>query len=122
MEGSHCGATAPSLKFKISGTQTPSPGLFKSPHLIGTIMAAPKGNKNSSKENRIWGKIVKKLAVQEDYAKLHSVANALYEKAASGDIAAIKELGDRLDGKASQEITGDSDQPITIVVKTGIDE
>ena len=83
---------------------------------------AVKGNTNSSKENRIWGKIVKKLAIQEDYAKLHSVANALYEKAASGDIAAIKELGDRLDGKASQEITGDSDQPITIVVKTGIED
>ena len=85
-------------------------------------MPAPKGNQNSSKNNRIWGKIVKKLAVQEDYAKLHSVANALYEKAASGDIAAIKELGDRLDGKASQEITGDSDAPITVIVRTGIDE
>ena len=85
-------------------------------------MAAPLGNKNSSKENRIWGKIVKKLAVQEDYAKLHKVANALYDKAASGDVSAIKELGDRLDGRATQEITGDSDQPITIVVKTGIDE
>ena len=94
---------------------------FKRPHLIGTIMAV-KGNTNSSKNNRIWGKIVKKLAVQEDYAKLHSVANALYEKAASGDISAIKELGDRLDGKAQQEITGNSDQPITIVVKTGIED
>ena len=85
-------------------------------------MGPPKGNKNSSKENRIWGKIVKKLAVQEDYAKLHKVANALYDKASDGDISAIKELGDRLDGKAEQTISGDSDQPITIVVKTGIDE
>ena len=80
------------------------------------------GNKNSSKENRIWGKIVKKLAVQEDYAKLHKVANALFDKAASGDVSAIKELGDRLDGRATQEITGDSDAPITVVIKTGIDE
>jgi hypothetical protein len=84
-------------------------------------MAAPIGNKNSSKENRIWGKIIKKLAVQEDYSKLHKVANALYEKAASGDISAIKELGDRLDGRAEQTITGDSDQPVTIIVKTGIE-
>ena len=80
------------------------------------------GNKNSSKENRIWGKIVKKLAVQEDYAKLHKVANALFDKASSGDVSAIKELGDRLDGRATQEITGDSDAPITVVIKTGIDE
>ena len=86
------------------------------------MMGAPLGNKNSSKENRIWGKLVKKLAVQEDYARLHKVANAQYDKAAEGDISAIKELGDRLDGKAEQTISGDSDQPITIVVKTGIDE
>jgi hypothetical protein len=37
-------------------------------------------------------------------------------------LSAIKELGDRIDGKAEQTISGDSDQPITIVVKTGIDE
>ena len=44
-------------------------------------MAAPKGNKNSSKENRIWGKTVKKLAVQEDYKRIHKVAEALFRKA-----------------------------------------
>ena len=80
------------------------------------------GNKNSSKENRVWGKVVRKLAVQDDYKRIHNVAEALFRKAEDGDIAAIRELGDRIDGKASQEITGDSDQPITIVVKTGIDE
>ena len=85
-------------------------------------MAAPLGNKNSSKNNRAWGKVVKKLAIQEDARRLHQVAEALFRKAEDGDIAAIKELGDRLDGKAQQEITGNSDQPITIVVKTGIDE
>jgi hypothetical protein len=100
----------------------PSPEQFKSHHLIGTIMAAPKGNKNSSKENRIWGKTVKKLAVQEDYKRIHKVAEALFRKAEDGDIAAIRELGDRIDGKAEQTISGDSDQPITIVVRTGIDE
>ena len=85
-------------------------------------MGPPKGNKNSSKENRVWGKTVKKLAVQEDYKRIHKVAEALFKKAEEGDVSAIKELGDRIDGKASQEITGDSDAPITIVVKTGIDE
>ena len=85
-------------------------------------MAAPKGNQNSNKNNRAWGKVVKKLAIQEDAKRLHNVAEALFRKAEDGDIAAIKELGDRIDGKASQEITGDSDQPITIVVKTGIED
>ena len=83
-------------------------------------VGAPKGNKNSTRDKRVWGKIVRKLAVQEDYKKLHAVANALYAKAEEGDISAIKELGDRLDGKAVQEIGG-GDEPIIIKVVTGID-
>ena len=50
------------------------------------------------------------------------MANKLYQKAEEGDMSAIKELGDRLDGKALQEIGGDSDSPITIKVVTGIDD
>lgn len=84
-------------------------------------MPAPKGNKNSTADKRVWGKIVRKLAVQEDYKRLHSVAHKLFEKAEEGDMTAIKELGDRLDGKSLQEIGGDSDSPITIRVVTGID-
>ena len=85
-------------------------------------MGAPIGTKNSTKDKRVWGKVVRKLAVQEDYKRIHNVAEALFRKAEEGDIAAIRELGDRIDGKSEQTISGDSDQPITIVVKTGIDE
>ena len=85
-------------------------------------MAAPKGNTNSSKNNRAWGKVVKKLAIQEDAKRLHNVAEALFRKAEEGDVACIRELGDRIDGRAEQTISGDSDQPINIIVKTGIDE
>jgi len=63
-----------------------------------------KGNKHASKENRLWGNIVRKLAIQEDYKRLHVMAEKLYEKAAEGDLAAIKEVGDRLDGKPTQQI------------------
>jgi hypothetical protein len=85
---------------------------------------ANKGNKNSSKENRLWGKIIRKLAVQEDHKRLHEIANALYDKAKEGDVSAIKELGDRLDGKVVQEnqVSGNSEHPITIQVVTGIDD
>jgi hypothetical protein len=79
---------------------------------------ANKGNKHSSKENRIWGNIIRKLAIQEDYKRLHAMAEKLYEKAAEGDLGAIKEVGDRLDGKAiaTTELTGvdGSDLPISI--------
>ena len=65
---------------------------------------------------------MRKLAVQEDYKRIHNVAEALFKKAEDGDISAIKELGDRIDGKSMQEISGNSDAPITVIVKTGIDE
>jgi hypothetical protein len=82
---------------------------------------ANKGNKNSSKQNRIWGNIIRKLAVQEDYKRLHEIAHALYAKAAEGDMSAIKELGDRIDGKSvsTTELSGidGSDLPLGITVK-----
>ena len=65
---------------------------------------APLGHTNSNKNNRIWGNIIKKYAVQEDYKRLHAMAEKLYEKAAEGDLAAIKEVGDRLDGRPTQQI------------------
>ena len=81
-----------------------------------------KGNKHSSKQNRIWGNIIRKLAIQEDHKRLHEIAHALYAKAAEGDMSAIKELGDRLDGRAVQELKGDSESPVIIKVNTGIED
>ena len=66
------------------------------------------GNTNSNKNNRIWANTIRKLAIQEDYKRIHAIAEKLFEKAAEGDLGAMKEVGDRLDGKAvaTQELTG----------------
>lgn len=82
-----------------------------------------KGNTYSSKNNRLWAETLKRVLVQGDGQKIRAIAEALVEKAASGDVSAIKELGDRVDGKALQEnkLTGDSDQPLTIKIVTGIE-
>ncbi|MFM1834995.1 MAG: hypothetical protein RJB52_1204 [Pseudomonadota bacterium] len=81
-------------------------------------VGAPVGNTNSSKNNRIWANTIRKLAIQEDYRRIHAIAEKLFEKAAEGDLGAAKEIGDRLDGKAVaiQEITGadGKDLPIGI--------
>jgi hypothetical protein len=71
-------------------------------------VGAPLGNTNSSKNNRIWANTIRKLAVQEDYKRIHAIAEKLFEKAQEGDLGAMKEVGDRLDGKAiaTQELTG----------------
>jgi|TARA_R100001086_G_scaffold244925_1_gene175258 hypothetical protein len=41
--------------------------------------------------------------------KIAKMADKLVDKAVGGDVAAIKEVGDRLDGKSAQVITGDGD-------------
>jgi hypothetical protein len=81
-------------------------------------VGAPVGNTNSNKNNRIWANTIRKLAVQEDYKRIHVIAEKLFEKAAEGDLGAMKEVGDRLDGKAiaTTELTGldGKDLPLSI--------
>lgn len=67
------------------------------------MAGAPIGNKNSSAENRLWGNTIRRAAAQ-DPEKLRRIAEKLLEQAEAGDIPSIKELGDRLDGKAHQTI------------------
>ena len=45
------------------------------------------------------------IAAADDFKGLRAIARAHLDKARSGDIAAIKELADRLDGKPAQEST-----------------
>jgi hypothetical protein len=53
-------------------------------------------------------------AAGEDMKKLREIARAHIEKAASGDMQAIKELADRLDGKVAQmlEHSGPDSNPL----------
>ena len=50
----------------------------------------------------------------EDRKKLNRLAVKLIEKALEGDISALREVGDRLDGKPAQalQVGGDADNPI----------
>lgn len=68
-------------------------------------MGAPVGNTNSSAENRLWANTIRRAAAQ-DPEKLRRIAERLLADAEAGDIQAIKEMGDRLDGKATQAISG----------------
>lgn len=43
--------------------------------------------------------------------RLEALADKLVEKGLYGDIPALKEIGDRLDGKAVQPISGDDEKP-----------
>lgn len=80
------------------------------------MAGAPEGNQNSSKSNRLWAETIRRAVVQSDPERLRSIAEKLLDMAASGDIQAMKELGDRLDGKPKQqtEVTGADGGPLQI--------
>ena len=67
-------------------------------------MAAPEGNKNATK-NKYWSDALRKYITQNPN-ELEQAAKALFAKAKDGDVAAIKEIGDRLEGKAVQRVEG----------------
>lgn len=83
-----------------------------------------KGNKNSSKINRLLGNTLKRKLIQDEAKRANKVVDALITKAEDGDVHAIKEVLDRTDGKVVQEskISGDNDEPLMIKVVTGIND
>lgn len=59
---------------------------------------------------------IKEAIEGTDKTKLRAVADALVEKAIAGDVQAIKEVADRLDGKVPQAVVGDDEHdPINLV-------
>ena len=45
------------------------------------------------------------------------MCEAIYEKAVAGDVQAATFIADRLDGKPAQTISGDIDNPLTMIHK-----
>lgn len=70
------------------------------------------GNKNATLEKRAWGNALNRSLVQGD--RLRRAADALVDKAIDGDVAALKEIGDRVDGKVPQGIVGADGGPVQV--------
>lgn len=83
---------------------------------------APKGNNNAGK-NKPWQDVLRRAMLQDDRQRLRQAAEMLLDKAAEGDLNAIKELADRLDGKSKQAVehTGADEGPIKVEHKTPLD-
>lgn len=56
-------------------------------------------------------------ATEDGGTNLRAVADALVTKAKTGDVQAIKEIADRLDGKVPQGVIGGDDDDPPIVTK-----
>lgn len=61
---------------------------------------------------------MRRALLANDGEKLRSIAEKLIEKAEGGDVSALREIGDRLDGKAKQqiEVSGDEENPLVTKV------
>ena len=77
------------------------------------------GNPNGRPKTKPFKDALRKAidAAGTDDSALELVAAALLAKAQDGDVQAIKEIADRLDGKVAQAITGgeDGDNPVSIL-------
>ena len=76
------------------------------------------GNKNGS-HDKPWADAVRRavlrsVSAQDKARKLDRLAERLIADGLEGNTVAIKEIGDRLDGKAPQSITGTMTANVTI--------
>jgi hypothetical protein len=82
-------------------------------------MSAPIGNRNAARgrfwRDAVWNALEKRHVGGHQEA-LQQLANVLIDKCLAGDVPALRELGDRLEGKVMQrlEISGEDGNPITI--------
>ena len=76
------------------------------------------GNPNGRPKTKPFKEALRKVidAAGDDDTALMRAASALLAKAQEGDVQAIKELADRLDGKVSQPIAGDEENPIRVAI------
>ena len=72
-------------------------------------MGAPVGNQNAANA-KVWKAAIERAldtrGAGDRKAALDALADKLLTKCEDGDMGALKELGDRLDGKPAQAITG----------------
>lgn len=73
--------------------------------------------KKRGKEKQFRDALRMQIAAAEDGKKLRDIADKLLALALNGDMAAIKEVADRIDGKVPQGIAGiDEDEQLTPLI------
>ncbi len=92
---------------------------------MASLGGAPKGNHNAAK-GRLWRSAIERALAQRskgDMVKsLDKLAEKLLLNCDDGDISALRELGDRLDGKAAQALQVEGNLSHTVVKASSLDE
>jgi hypothetical protein len=79
------------------------------------MAGAPEGNQNAVKSKRLFNSALKR-ALTQGPERVDAIVEKLISLAEGGEAWAVKELIDRVDGKAPQPVVGgdDDDSPISI--------
>ena len=90
-------------------------------------MAARKNPGGGKGQDKIWSDALRRAVFRisdtdKSKKRIEVMADECARKAEGGDMAAMKEIGDRLEGKPAQysEIGGKDGQPLTLVIETGV--
>jgi len=78
------------------------------------------GNNYSNKENRLPTERLR-MELTQNPEKIKKIVIALIDKAIDGDLSAIKEVFDRVDGKVVNQVNAEISDNRPIYVVTGID-
>ena len=82
-------------------------------------VGAPKGNKNATK-GKPWQDAINRALARFGEGSydggLNKLADQLIEKCTEGDLPALKELGDRIEGRPAQTtvLEGNEDKPLVM--------
>jgi hypothetical protein len=79
-------------------------------------MGAPVGNQNAAKA-KVWTMAIERALEKRGVSRveaLDKLAEKLLALAEAGDLGALKELGDRLEGKPAQAITGPEGKELVV--------
>lgn len=92
------------------------------PFTKGDKNAGSKNGISNSEKNRPGRDALNRLIKQSNGAELRRIAQALLDKAAEGDVPAIREVLDRTDGKVVQGVDANVDTNLVVEIVRFSDE
>lgn len=91
-------------------------------------MAARKSPSAGAKPDKLWTDALRRAVMRraggdDDPQAIERLADKCVELGLGGDMGAIREIGDRLDGKAPQamQLSGDAENPIEVIRRVIVD-